>query len=121
MVRSEVYRGRKYEAKIHADVIRARILAHKPDMVEQMIAISAELVLIESKAKQVCETAGVATMLIPAYLNFARECYRIGKNFSGRTQINEVYYMYSKWVSRGLTGTILADLAAMCGVDIADY
>lgn len=121
MVRNETYRARKYDSKIDPDVIRSRFLAQKPDMVEQMAAISAELVLIEEKAKQVLETAGVTTMLFPAYLNFARECYRIGKNFSGRTQINEVYYMYSKWVSRGLTGTILADLASMCGVDIADY
>ena len=90
-------------------------------MVEQMSAISAELVLVETKAKKILEAAGIATMLFPAYLNFARECYRIGKNFSGTTQLNEVYYMYNKWVSRGLSSVELAAIAQLCGVDITEY
>ena len=121
LVRHETYRTRKYEGKIDPEAIRLRITALKDMMVEQVEAKFAELALVERKAKQVCEAAGVPTYQIPAYLNFARQCYRIGKNFSQTTQLNEVYFRYSTWVSRGLTASILADIAQLCGVDITDY
>ena len=103
------------------DVIRARFLAHKDTMVEQEEAIFGEIVLIEEKAKVVCEAAGLASILIPAYLNFARQCYSIGKRFSQTTQADEVLHWHNHWVRRGLNGTILASIAALCGVTITGY
>jgi len=103
------------------DAIRSRFLAHKDTMVEQEEAIFGELVLIESKAKIVCEAAGIASINIPAYLNFARQCYSIGKRFSGSTKTNEVTHWFNHWVSRGLNPTVLAGCAVLCGVTIAGY
>jgi len=121
MVRDEAYRTRKYEAKMDATSISQRFRDHKDTMVEQVEARFAELVLVEEKAKSVCEAAGVSTRDIPFYLNFARQCYRIGKQFSQATRINEVYYRYQYWLNQGLNAAILTDLAELCGVALADY
>jgi len=121
MVRSEVFRTKKYEAKINATSIAQRFTDHKDAMIDQVEARFAELVLIEMKAKAVCEAAGVSVTQIPFYLNFARQCYRIAKQFSQATQINEVYYRYQYWLNQGLNGTILTELATLCGVALADY
>ena len=121
MVRSETYRTRKYEAKIDDTSIAQRFRDQKPDMVEQVSARFAELVLVETKAKQVCEAAGVSVIQIPFYLNYARQCYRIAKQFSQATQVNEAYYRYEYWLNQGLNAAILASIAEMCGVTIADY
>ena len=90
-------------------------------MVEQEEAIFAELAEVERKAKIVTETAGVSTTLIPAYLNFARQCYKISKNFSGTTKLNEVTIAFNKGASRGLDGTVLAKVAELCGTSITGY
>lgn len=121
MVRHPAYRTRKYDAKLDADVIRSRILAHRDTMVEQEEAIFAELAEVERKCKIVCDNAGVSVMYLPFYHDFARECYRIGKTHAEVTRVNEVQFMWTKWVSRGLTGSILTKLALMCGTDLSTY
>jgi len=120
-VRHPAYRLRKYDAKMDPDSIRARFLAHRDTMVEQEEAIFGEIVLVETKAKRVLEASGVASIQIPAYLNFARQCYSLGKRFSGTTLSNEVLNWFNHWQSRGLIGTILAKIADLCGVAIAGY
>ena len=103
------------------DSIRQRFLDHKDTMVEQEEAIFGEIVLVESKAKSVCEAAGIASINIPGYLNFARQCWKYFKKFSQTTRTNEVTFCFNHWVSRGLTASVLADIAALCGVTIAGY
>jgi len=120
-MRSPYFRLRKYDAKINADSIKQRFLDHKDSMVEQEEAIFGELVLIESKAKSVCEAAGVPTIQIPFYLNFARQCYKYFKKFSQTTRFNEVAFWHAHWVSRGLSGAVLANVAELCGITIPGY
>lgn len=120
-MRHPAYRLRKYEAKIDPDAIRSRFAAHKATMVEQEEAIFGELVLVESKAKVVCEAAGIPTIAIPAYLNFARQCWKFFKKFSQLTRTQEVQYWWNHWTARGLNGTVLAQIAALCGVTITGY
>lgn len=121
MVRSEVYRTRKYDHKMDDTSIAQRFRDHKTDMVEQVSARFSELTLIEMKAKKVCEAQGVSVTHIPFYLNFARQCYRIAKQFGQATQVNEVYYRYQYWLNQGLSSAILTDIAEMCGVDLTTY
>lgn len=121
MVRSETYRTRKYEAKIDDTSIAQRFRDEKADMVEQVGARFAELVLVEEKAKKVIEAAGGSVISIPFYLNFARQCYRISRQFSQATQINECYYRYQYWLNQGLNATVLANIAELCGVTLAGY
>ena len=121
MVRSAIMRTRKYDAKMDPEAIRLRFAAQRDTMVEQVEAKFAELAEVERKAKTVCELAGITVNLIPSYLNFARQCYRLSQQFSQVTQTNEVYYRYVTWVARGLTGSVLKDIAELCGVDIEAY
>lgn len=120
-MRTAIMRTRKYDAKMDPEAIRLRFAAHRDSMVEQEEAKFAEIAEVERKAKRVCETAGIAVNMIPSYLNFARQCYRISQMFSGATQINEVYYRYLTWINRGLVSSILVDVAELCGVDISAY
>lgn len=120
-MRPATYRTRKYEAKMDPDSIRQRFMDHKDTMVEQEEAVFGELVLIESKAKDVCEAAGIASISIPPYLNFARQCWKYFKKFSQTTRTNEVTFWFNHWVSRGLNATVLASIASLCGVTIAGY
>ena len=103
------------------DSIRQRFADQKDSMVEQEEAIFGELSLVEEKAKSVCEAAGIASIAIPGYLNFARQCYKFFKKFSSTTRTNEVTHWFNHWVSRGLTGSVLASIAELCGVAIPGY
>lgn len=120
-MRPATYRTRKYDAKMDPDSIKQRFLDHKDTMVEQEEAIFGELVLVESKAKSVCEAAGIPSISIPGYLNFARQCWKYFKKFTQVTRTNEVTFWFNHWVSRGLNAAVLADIAELCGVTIAGY
>lgn len=103
------------------DSIRQRFADQKDTMVEQEEAFFAELALVEEKAKSVCEAAGIPSINIPGYLNFARQCWKFFKKFSQTTRTNEVNYWFTHWVSRGLTAAVLASIAELCGVAIPGY
>ena len=120
-MRHPAFRLRKYEAKMDPDSIKQRFLDQKDSMVEQEEGIFGELVLIETKAKSVCEAAGIASIDIPGYLNFARQCWKYFKKFSGVTRTNEVTHWFNHWVSRGRNAVVLADIAELCGVSIPGY
>lgn len=121
MTRHPVFRTRKYEAKMDPTSIAQRFTDLKDSMVEQEEAIFAELAYIEEKAKTVCEAAGIASINIPGYLNFARQCYKYFKKFSGVTRTNEVTYWFNHWISRGLNATVLSNISELCGITIAGY
>jgi len=121
MVRHPAFRLRKYDSKIDADVIRARFAAQRDTMVEQEESVFGEVSLMEAKAKAILEDLGVATIQIPAYLNFVRECYRLFKKFSQTTRQNEAQIFFNKWVARGLTPSTLAAIAPLCGITIPGY
>jgi hypothetical protein len=102
-------------------VIAARFAAQRDGMVEQEASMFAELSEVERKAKIVLEEQGVSVVQIPMYLDFARQCYKIGKNHLEATRTNEVYYKYLVWLNRGLNGAVLTSIAALCGSSISAY
>lgn len=65
------------------------------------------LVEIETKAKQVLDSADVPTVLYPFYLNFAREIYSRRRRFSGPSLSREIGVLLEKWVARTLNRTVL--------------
>jgi len=121
MARDPILRARKYDMKMDATVISARFAAERDGMVEQMQAKAAELSEVERKAKIILEEAGTSVVTIPMYLDFARQCYKIGKNHLEATRINEVYYKYLMWLQRGLNNTLLTSIATLCGTDLTKY
>jgi len=121
LTRHPVFRTRKYDAKMDATVISARFAAQRDSMVEQEQAAFAELSEVERKAKIILEEAGTSVVTIPMYLDFARQCYKIGKKHLEATRVNEVWYKYQMWANRGLNTTLLASIATLCGTDITKY
>jgi len=121
MTRHPVFRARKYDAKMDATVISARFAAQRDGMVEQEASMFAELSEVERKAKIILEEAGVSVVQIPMYLDFARQCYKIGKIHLEATRVNEVYYKYLVWLNRGLNNTLLTKIATLCGTDLTAY
>jgi len=121
MGRHPAYRLRKYSAKMDPDAIRLRFAAQRETMVEQEEAIFGELSLVEEKAKVVCEDAGIDTSSIPQYLNFARQCYKYFKKFSGATKDAEILNWFNHRVARGQNATVLAAISELCGTTIAGY
>jgi len=118
MVRSALLRRQKYESKIDADVSRTRILALKSGMVSQMEAATADLATLEAEVKRVIEgqTTAIFGYQIPAYLNVARELFRLSRKFTGTTFASEAEVVLAKWDARGLEVWALSEIAALFGV-----
>jgi len=116
MVRSEVYRARKFQGKVDPDAVRSRFAALKEDMVEQTTQRQAELVSLENDIKGIVEPHGVPTILIPSYLNVGRQLWSLSGRFSGQTFINEAHTVARKWLARGLSAEIVNKILAYFGV-----
>jgi len=112
VVRSEVYRARKFLGKVDPDAIRSRFAALKEDMVEQTTQRQAELVSLEKDIKAIVEPSGITTWQIPQYLNVGRQLWSLSGRFSGQTFVREAQTVAQKWVIRGLDkGLVNAILA----------
>jgi len=116
MVRSEVYRARKFEGKIDPDAIRSRVAALKEDMVEQTIQRQAELVSLEKDLKNLLEPQGVPTIFLPQYLNVGRQLWSLSGRFSGETFKREAHVTAQKWVARGLDKDLINLILGYFGV-----
>jgi len=122
MVRHPAYRQRKYEAKIDADVVRSRFASLKDLMVEQTSVKFSDLADMEDGVKRnILEPAGVPTIQIPFYLNYARQLYRLTTKFSGQALINEAKLKIETWVARGLNRDLLVKIAEYFGIPIEAY
>jgi hypothetical protein len=121
MVRPQVYRIKKYDGKVVGDVVKARFDALKDSMKEQQEVRFADLVNLENTIKGIIEPEGVATILIPHYLNFGRELYSLCGRFSGTSLANEAKLAYDKWKARGLSADILKTIAQAFGIDTSGW
>jgi uncharacterized protein (DUF342 family) len=117
MVRDATHRKAKYEAKIDADVQRARITALKSSMVEQMDSASADLATVETNVKAVLEAqvTPIYSIYNPMYLNIGRELYRIQKKFGGSTFQAESSIICDKWYGRGLNPHVVEAIGKLFG------
>jgi len=121
MVRPQVYRIKKYENKIVGDVVKARFDALKETMAEQQSVRFSDLVNLENTVKSIVEPEGVATILIPHYLNFGRELYSLTQRFSGATLNTEATLVFQKWKARGLSVDILKAIGNAFGIDTSGW
>lgn len=121
MVRPQVYRIKKYENKVTGDVVKARIDALKSTMVEQQQSRFAELENVEMTVKSIVEPEGIPTIMIPHYLNFARELYALSQRFSGATLNNEAKLVFDKWKARGLIVNLLKAIGNAFGIDTTNW
>lgn len=120
MVRSSANRTSKYDAKMVGDVVKNRIDAQRDSMVSQETTKFGELVAAEEAAKNLLVGWGISVTLVPSYLAFARECYRIDNTHQGAIGVTEMCIAAEKWELRGLLLYYLEQIAfAVTGVDIS--
>lgn len=111
MVRSSANRTSKYDAKMVGDVVKNRIDAQRDSMVAQETTQFGLLVNMEESVKTLLEGWSISVTLIPSYLAFARQCYRIARTHQGAVQISEICYAAEHWELRGLILYYLQQIA----------
>lgn len=122
MVRDQIWRRKKYEAKTDGTVSELRIDAYGAAMRTEHASITSILVTREEQAKvQVLEPAGVATSEIPFYLNSMREFCKCCRNFTSNTRDNKCYNILAQYRDKGLRVNLLYQLAMLCGCYPAGY
>jgi len=118
-VRDAARRGEKYNAKLDGTIIGQRFTALKSTMQAQTGVQFPLLASMENEIKStVLEPLGISTVMFPAYLNFARECYSRANRFSDLTLKNEAQTLKAKWYARGLTSSVLVSIASTFGISI---
>lgn len=122
MVRKQLWRKLKFEAKLDGSVHEKRTDAYGPTQVLLHTAIVTTLVDNEIEAKTtILEPAGVPVNEMPFYLNAMREFCKNCRNFTSTTRENECVNIYLKYVEKGLTPVLVARLGVMCGCDLSAY
>ena len=106
-VRSTVRRIQKFDAKYNPEAIKQSIEKQRNSIIDQQIARQAELEALENRTKLILGDFGVPTPLYPAYLNFARQIWKIKNKFSGESLKVEADIALYKWVKRQLREDVL--------------
>ncbi|MBA7595163.1 hypothetical protein ES703_02122 [subsurface metagenome] len=122
MVRKQLWRKLKFEAKLDGSVIEKRTDAYRTTQVALHTAMATILVDKEIEAKTtILEPAGVPVNEMPFYLNAMREFCRNSRNFTSVTRENECVNIYLKYVEKGLVPVLVARLGVMCECELSAY
>jgi len=98
-----------WNQKYNLDRVTAVLTEKRPQMLQNMSAVLPLITSMESQVKQVCDGAGVPTIMYPFYLDFGREMWRlIRAEISGESLAHEAATLTAKWKARGLTEAVLA-------------
>ena len=86
----------------------------RPDMLKRYEAAVASLCEMEVKARQTLNTAGIHTIFYVAYLNYARQLYKLSRQqgISGESFALQAQVLLDKWSNRGLDAAVLARIRA---------
>jgi hypothetical protein len=97
-----------WNEKYNLERVNAILTEKRPTMLQNMSAVLQLLTAMESQVKQVCDGAGVATIMYPFYLDFGREMWKLSrKEISGESLAKEAAVLITKWKARGLTEAVL--------------
>lgn len=108
MVRGGKTRIERWKEKLSGDTRKQRYDSQKQFMVRKEANATRDLVRIEEEVKIL--TQGEPIILIPYYIIFAKEIYSKQNKYKSRTLINEIEILETKWIRRGLSGTLLDHL-----------
>jgi hypothetical protein len=98
----------KWDAKFDTANIKSTLDKMRPKMLEHVSATFTAIALMETQVKQVCDGAGVPTIMYPFYLCFGRELWALSrKEISGESMAQEAALLISKWVARSLSAPVL--------------
>ena len=98
----------KWNVKYNTERIKATLDELRPSMLANVTAVFPMITAMELQVKQVCDGAGVPTIMYPFYLCFGREMWALGrKDISGESFAQAAAVLIAKWVSRGLSAPVL--------------
>ena len=95
----------KYREKIDGEVRKRLYDDQKDMMVANATQPTKDLVEIELKDKEICNTAPLLHQYY--YIIFAKECYSKSLSHAGETLTDEFVILEQKWSMRGLDHTFL--------------
>ena len=102
---------RRMNWQIKTDTSRVKQILddRRPDMLKRYAAAIASLCEMETKARQTLNAAGVHTIFYVAYLNYARQLYRLSRQqgISGESFVLQAQVLLEKWTNRGLDAGVL--------------
>jgi hypothetical protein len=97
-----------WDTKYNIERISAILTEKRPKMFEHVREVFMALFAMELQVKQVLDAEGVSIITYPFYLNFGREMWRLRRMYlSGESMAAEAATLIGKWVSRGLTQSVL--------------
>ena len=108
MATNPAQRIAKWDAKFNTERIKATLDEMRPAMLASVTFVFPLLAAMELQVKQVLDQEGVSIIQYPFYLNFGREMWRLKRmEVSGEGLAVEAATLIGKWVSRGLTQSVL--------------
>ena len=103
-------RQMNWQIKTDTGRMKETLDALRPDMLNHYEAAVASLCEMETKARQTLNAAGVHTIFYVAYLNYARQLYKLSRQqgISGESFALGAQVLLDKWANRGLSAAVLA-------------
>ena len=103
-------RRMNWRIKTDTGKVKAILDDLRPDMLKHYEAAVASLCEMETKTRQTLNAAGVHTIFYVAYLNYARQLYKLSRQqgISGESFALGAQVLLDKWSARGLDSTVLA-------------
>jgi len=101
-----------WEIKTDTTRMKETLDTLRPEMLKRYEAAVASLCEMEVKARQTLNAAGVHTIFYVAYLNYARQLYKLSRQqgISGESFALGAQVLLDKWANRGLDSAILAQI-----------
>ena len=103
-------RRMNWQTKTDTTKVKQILDDRRPDMLKRYEAAVASLCEMETKARQTLNAAGVHTIFYVAYLNYARQLYKLSRQqgISGESFAIQAQVLLDKWAARGLDSAVLA-------------
>jgi len=105
-------RRMNWQIKTEPGKVKAILDDLRPDMLKRYEAAVASLCEMEVKARQTLNAAGVHTIFYVAYLNYARQLYKLSRQqgISGESFAMAAQVLLDKWAARGCDPKVLAKI-----------
>jgi hypothetical protein len=99
-----------WQVKTDTARTKAALDTLRPQMLENYAAAVTRLCEMETRTRQVLNSAGVQTILYVPYLDYARQLYKLSRQrgISGEGFALQAELLLGKWSGRGLDPAVLA-------------
>lgn len=107
MARDAYISTNRYAARMRGSHLGSVFTEKYASMVTNFATYMGEMCAIVDATKAILNTDGILINQYPFYLVYARELYRMTKNFSGPSLWYAILALRNKWISWGLAATTL--------------